>query len=158
MPHIASAPSPRPALRSRPAPHTLLDGRGLRGRRAGRLRPAARHPAREGPLRDAAHDERAGRDVAGDGRPGADVGVVPDRDRGDELRVAPDLHARPDLRVVLREPVVVAGDRPGTDVGLRPDLAVAEVSEMVRLRPRAEHRLLGPDEVPELHALAMASP
>src|SRR6058998_2664522 len=103
MPDIASAPSPRPALRSRPAPHTLLDGRGLRGRRAGRLRPAARHPAREGPLRDAAHDERAGRDVAGDGRPGADVGVVPDRDRGDELRVAPDLDTRPDLCVVLRE-------------------------------------------------------
>src|SRR5205823_7925201 len=75
----------------------------------------------------------------------------------DELRVAPDLHARPDLRVVLREPVVVAGDRPGTDVGLRPDLAVAEVSEMVRLRPRAEHRLLGLDEVPEVHALGKAS-
>ena len=43
--------------------------------------------------------------------------------------------------------VVVAGDRAGADVDVRADRRVAEIREVHRLRPGAEHRLLQLDEV-----------
>src|SRR5262245_27982751 len=131
----------------------------LRGRRgAGRLprctAAAATHPPFEHPGLHARHDERAGRDVARDRRARADVGVVVHRDRRDELRVAADLDAGADDRLALLagRAVVVAGDGPRADVRVGSDLAVAEVRQMIGLRPGANERLLRLDEVADVDA------
>src|SRR5262245_53282591 len=169
IPHMVSAtpPSCRLRLRDRPAPASdlgLLCPRGTRlgppawrrgrGRRCGAVaRPGTLHPALDEPDRRPADCERAGRHVAGHGRAGADVGVVGDADGRDQLRVAADLHARADARAVLLEAVVVAGDGSGADVAVRADLTVAEVGQVVRLGPGADRRLLGLDEVADVHAL-----
>src|SRR5262249_39670028 len=129
IPHMALAPS---ALTGAEALHPALDE--LDGR--------------------AAHREGAGRHVLRHRGAGGDVGVVRHRDRRDELGVAADLHACADAREVLLEAVVVAGDGPGADVRIRADLAIAEIGEVVGLRTGAEHRLLGLDEVSDVHALA----
>src|SRR5262249_62174967 len=54
---------------------------------------------------------------------------------------------------MLLEAVVVARDGAGTDVAVRTDLAVAEIGQVVCLGPGADHRLLGLDEVADVHAL-----
>ena len=50
--------------------------------------------------------------------------------------------------------VVVARDRAGADVDVLADGRVAEVGEMIRLRPAAERRLLQLDEVADVRAFA----
>src|SRR6516164_7771668 len=142
IPHMVSAtpPSGGLRLRDRSAPASdlgLLCGRGARLGTAARCRgrgfhlgrgtvpgPEAFHPALDEPHRRPADGERAGRHVAGHGRPGADVGVVRDADGCDQLRVAADLDARADPRAMLLEAVVVAGDGSGADVAVCTDLAV----------------------------------
>src|SRR6266436_1729107 len=93
-----------------------------------------------------------------DGRARANVRVVAHRHGRHQLRVAADLHARADRGAMLLEAVVVAGDGPGADVGVRADLAVAEVGEVIRLGPGTEHRLLGLDEVADVDALGESCP
>src|SRR5207253_5925715 len=120
----------------------------------GRLRPrgeraAAGDPACDVTLRHPAHHERAGWNVTCHGRTRAHVGVVTDRHRCHQLRVAADLHPGADRRAALLPggAVVVAGDGTGSDVRVGADLAVTEVGEMVRLRAGADRGLLGLDEV-----------
>ena len=50
--------------------------------------------------------------------------------------------------------VVVAGDRAGPDVDVGADRRVAEVGQVIRLRPGAQRRLLQLDEVADLAPLA----
>ena len=88
--------------------------------------------------------------VARHGSAGADVGIVADGDRRHELCVAADLHPAADDRAMLRKAVVVAGNRPGADVGRVADLAVAEVREVVRLRAASDARFLRLDEVADV--------
>src|SRR4029077_16192575 len=88
--------------------------------------------------------------VFGDGRPGADVGPVPDRHGRHELDVATDEGLRSDPRGVLLVPVVIARDDPGADVRARADLRVAEVGEVLRLGALPDARVLGLHEVADL--------
>src|SRR5207342_2588918 len=86
--------------------------------------------------------ERAGRNVLGDRRSRRDVGALANRHGGDKRRVASDERAVLDDGRVLLRPVVVTGDDAGADVDAVADGRVAEVRQVVRLRPRAERRLL----------------
>src|SRR5262245_64533858 len=110
-------------------------------------------PALDEPDGRPAEGEHAGGHVLRHRGAGSDVGVVGDRLRCDQLCVAADLDARADACEVLLEPVVVAGDGPGADVAVGPHLAITQVGEMVGLRPGADRRLLGLDEVADVHAL-----
>src|SRR5262245_43984502 len=128
-------------------PHMTLASLALAGAEA-------RHPAFDELDRDAAHREGTCRDVLGHRRAGGDVGVVAHRHGRDELGVAADLHPITDLREVLLEAVVVAGDGAGAHVAVGADLAVAEIGEVIGLRARAQDRLFGLDEVADVDALA----
>src|SRR5438128_7815327 len=96
--------------------------------------------------------ERIGRNVFTNRGAAADVRAFADRDRRDELRVAPDERAVFDRRLIFLLAVVVARDRAGADVHLLADCGVAEIGEMSGLRPGAEHRLLQLDEVTDVRA------
>src|SRR5262245_65493951 len=118
IPHMTSAPPPRPC-RSSARPGAALPGPWLRAHRgldldrfAGTVlaRTTPRRPPLEVTLRRATHGERPGWHVVGDGGPGADVGVVADRDRRHQLRVAPDLHPPADHRALLPAAVALAGE------------------------------------------------
>src|SRR5262249_39661911 len=113
-------------------------------------------PALDEPHGRPAEHQRASRDVLRHRAARSDVRIVRDRHRRDQLRVAADLDARADAGEVLLEPVVVAGDGPGADVAVGSDLAVTQVGEVVGLRPRTDRRLLGLDEVSDVHALREA--
>ena len=79
---------------------------------------------------------------------------MPTRHRRDQLRVAADERAVLDDRLVLVHAVVVAGDRAGADVDVCADRRVAEVGQVIDLRPGAERGLLQLDEVADLGAFA----
>src|SRR5512139_2127489 len=103
------------------------------------LRPAQRQRVRGDALRDRG--------------PGADQRPLPHGDRRDQHRVAPDEHPVAEDGLVLGDPVVVAGDRPRPHVDLPPHHRVAEVREVVRLRPLADPALLDLDEVADVGPL-----
>src|SRR4029453_19353695 len=130
-------------------PHMTLASSALAGAEG-------RHPALDELDRDAAHREPPGRHVLGDRRAGGDVGVVAHGHGRDELGVAADLHPVADPGEVLLEAIVVAGDGAGSPVAVGADLAVAEIGEGIGLRAGAQDRLLGLDEVADVHALAEA--
>ena len=94
------------------------------------------------------------RDVLGDRRPGRHVRALADGHRRDELRVAADEDVVLDHRRVLPNPVVIAGNRAGADVHLLADRRVAQVGQVVGLRPAPEPRLLQLDEVADARARA----
>ena len=54
---------------------------------------------------------------------------------------------------MLEDPVVVAGDRAGADVGARTDARVADVGEVVRLGALLDDRVLDLDEVADMRVL-----
>src|SRR4029453_11501172 len=116
------------------------------------------HPALDEREGRPAHGERARRHVPPHRRAGGDVHVVRHRYRGDELRVAADEHPRADAREMLLEAVVVARYGASADVAVGADLAVAQIGEVIGLRAGAQHRLLGLDEVADVHALAEPRP
>src|SRR5262245_40114514 len=101
--------------------------------------------------------ERVLRHVLGDRAARADVGALAHGDRGHERGVAADEGPALDLRLVLVDAVVVAGDGAGADVDARPDRGVAEVAQVLGLRARAELRLLELDEVADPRLLAHAA-
>ena len=72
------------------------------------------------------------------------------RDRRDQLRIAPDERAILDDRRVLEGAVVVAGDRPRTNIHLCPDGRVTQIREMIRFRPRTQRGLLELNEIADL--------
>jgi hypothetical protein len=99
------------------------------------------------PPRDA---ERAGRNVLGNRGSGADVGTLPDAHRRDQLRVAADECFVFDDRFMLLPAVVVAGNGPGPDIDAGADGRVAQICQMVDLRPLPQRRLLEFHEVTDL--------
>src|SRR3989441_11483369 len=82
----------------------------------------------------AADRERAGWNVLGDRRAGADVGALADRERSHEARVGADERVVADPRFVLRDAVVVAGDGAGADVDALAHGRVAHAREAGYLR------------------------
>src|SRR4029079_16223021 len=114
-----------------------------------------RHPARTLLLLAwIEHEGAARRHIAANGRRRGDVGVVTDPDRRDQGRIAADLHAVADHRRVFAEAVIVARDRPGTDVDLAADLDVAEIRQMVGFGAIAESSVLVLDEVADVDLIA----
>src|SRR5689334_2693076 len=70
--------------------------------------------------------------VVGHGRAGGDIGILPDADRSNQLRIRADKGAVFDDRGMLLLPVIVARDDAGSDVDLLSNGGVAQVSEMLR--------------------------
>src|SRR5512145_3118490 len=93
----------------------------------------ARLPGRNGNLPCARHGKLVCGRVLVDGRAGADVGAARDAHRRDQRGVRADEAVVLDHRAMLGRTVVVTGDRPGADVHARPDLAVAQIREVIRL-------------------------
>src|SRR5579859_1314650 len=109
------------------------------------------HPAFEIALLAGGDGERARRHVFAHRRSRAHVGAFADGDGGDELGVGADEGAVLDDGLVLVHAVVVAGDGAAADVHFRADVGVAEVAQVIGLRSLAQTRLLGLDEVAEVH-------
>src|SRR5690606_6704634 len=109
-------------------------------------------PAVHGALLAAGQGELAFGRVAGDHRTGADGGARADRHRREQRAVGADEGAVADGGGGLVHAVVVAGDGAGADVDLRADARVAQVGEVVGLAARAERRVLGLDEIADVHA------
>src|SRR3990170_1993184 len=114
--------------------------------------PPARAPALLDHLVRPPDRERARRDVLRDDRAGPDVGIGPDGERRDQARVRPDEGPGADLRLVLRDAVVVAGDGARADVRPLADGRVPEVADVVGLDPATDGGLLDLDEVPDVGA------
>src|SRR5512142_617518 len=94
--------------------------------------------------------QRSGGDILDDRRSGADVRALADAHRRDQLRVAADERAVLDDGLMLLLAIVIARDRAGDDVDPLATRRVAEIREMVRLRPLAERRLFQLDEVADV--------
>src|SRR4051794_32065439 len=101
--------------------HDLQSANAKRGL-AGPLAPGC--PAVLVDLRTSGDAEGPGRDVLRDGRSCRDVGPCADRHRGNQLAVTADERAVLDHRRILRDAIVVAGDRAGADVDLLADRRV----------------------------------
>src|SRR4029079_14850857 len=93
-------------------------------------------------------------DVLGDHRYRPNDRTVADRHRGHQRAVRPYEGALADHRIVLAEPIVIAGDGARADVRVRADICVADVGQMVDLGARTEHRFLHLDEITDLRLLA----
>src|SRR5438093_12923867 len=78
-------------------------------------------------LGGASHRERSRRDVPRDRRARADVGALADGDRRHQARVGPAEGAVVDLRLVLGDSIIVAGDRPGAAVAILAGRGIAAV-------------------------------
>src|SRR6476660_8673621 len=78
--------------------------------------------------------QRIGRHVLGNRRSRGNIRPSPDANRGDQLTVAADERAVFDHGWILRDAVLVAGNRPGTPVDVLSDRRVAEIGEVIRLR------------------------
>ena len=104
-------------------------------------------------LRRARQGKRVGRHIAGDDAAGGDDRPGADRNRRHKRGVGADKSALPDCRARFVNTVIIAGDRPGADIGPGPDRAVADVGEVVRLDPGPEAGLLDLDKIADMHAL-----
>src|SRR5438034_7326715 len=97
--------------------------------------------------------ERFGRDIFCYVRTACNPCIVPDLHRRLEPIVNAGVDVPPDLRLPLG-PVGLVGeigrDVPGGDVGILPDLRIADVGEMWHLRPGADLGVLDLDERPSL--------
>ena len=68
----------------------------------------------------------------------------------DQGRVGADLHAVANPGTVFVKAVVVTGDSAGANVGVTPNLGIADVSQVLGLGVRADHGLFDLDEVANL--------
>src|SRR5688572_31636599 len=121
------------------APH----GRGMGG-------PAFAPPGRPGFFDDlwrALDGQGTRRDVFRDHGAGSNVRAFANRQGSDETRVRPYEGVVTDRRVVLVDAVVVARDRPRTDVDAISHRGIADVREVVGLGAASDARLLDLDEV-----------
>src|SRR6478672_8404630 len=78
-------------------------------------------------------DECLGLDILSHDAPGGRHRAITNRDRSYKHRVRADLYPVANVSLVLVLPVVIAGDRPGTDIRVLPDGGVAEVGEVACL-------------------------
>jgi len=91
--------------------------------------PSAR-PALDIPLPGPAHGQGAARDILRDCRPRRGEAFVVQDDGRNQHRVASDEAIVSDAGRILPGTVVVAGDRPGTDVAALSDLRVTDVGKV----------------------------
>src|SRR5690348_9388159 len=94
--------------------------------------------------------KRVGGDILRDHASGADIGTVADLYRGDERGVRADKGPCPDLGPVLGEPIIVAGDGAGANVGARAHAGIADIGEMVDLGAFADLGLLDLHEIADM--------
>src|SRR5579871_1455543 len=126
----------------------LASGRMLGMFCAGRDRfPASRGPAGLIHLASASQAERVCRNILGDDRTRANVGAIPYFDGSDQGRVTANKNVATDRRRVLGNPVVVAGDRSGSDIRVSADIRVAQVGEVHGLDALAQNAVLGSHEI-----------
>ena len=85
-------------------------------------------------LRTTLQRQGTGADVFRDDAAGADISARPDFDRRHKRRVRTDEGSLADLGPFLIEPVIIAEDRAGADIGASADAAVPEIGEMIGLR------------------------
>src|SRR5690242_17475602 len=111
-------------------------------------------PARDGDLARPRHRQLARGGFLDDRAAAADRRTGADRDRRDEHAVRPDVHVVTDERLVLVRSVVVRGDRARAVVHAAAEDRVADVGEMIRLRPGAERACLHFDEVADVDLLS----
>src|SRR5580692_6435273 len=97
--------------------------------------------------------ELPGRCIAGDGRTRSDRSAVADLYRRHQHAARADEGSGADPGLPLVGTIVVAGDRAGTDIDRAPNLAVADVGEVIGLAARANDAVFDLDEVAEVHAV-----
>src|SRR5215472_4582097 len=93
----------------------------------------------------------AGRCIAGERRARSQGGAATDTDRRDQLGIRADKHVVLYHGAVLVRAVVVAHDCARTDVNVLPDLAVADIGQMVGLGALADAARLHFDEIADVH-------
>ena len=91
-------------------------------------RPKAGGPAGKSLLLAARDGQLVRRDILGHHRTSADDRAGADADRCNQRAVGADEGARADLRPILAETVVIAGDGAGADIGFLADRRVADVA------------------------------
>src|SRR6516162_10243481 len=106
----------------------------------------SRGPASSGPLRMFRRNQRAVGDVMQQRRARGDINVITHLDRRDELGIASDHATIANRRGMLVVAVVIDRDYSASDVGLFADRGITQVTEVARLGPAPDARLLSLDE------------
>ena len=73
------------------------------------------------------------------------------------MRIGTDEDIVLDDRLVLVGAVVIAGDRPGTDIDPAADGGIANISQMIGFRVRRQAALLDLDEIADMHIFGQFS-
>src|SRR3569832_646995 len=110
-------------------------------------------PALAGLLRHAAQGELAGRRVFADGGAGADGRARAHGDGRDQLRIRTDEGVVFDDGLVFIGAVVIAGDGARTDIDASAYRRVADVTQVIHLRTRADLRFFHLDEIADVHVV-----
>jgi len=100
--------------------------------------PHIRRASRLVDLLPARNRQRVGENIAGDDAAGGHVRAAADRHGRNQHAVRANKGAFADCRAELVNAVIIAGDRAGADIRPRPDVAVADVGEVIGLGPGAE--------------------
>src|SRR6266542_1334920 len=85
-----------------------------------------------------------------DDRSRADICALPYLHGSDQSRVAAHKSSSPDVRRMLTEPVIIAGNGTGTYIHVRAHSRIAEIGEMHCFSAGIEVRLFQLDEVTDL--------
>ena len=80
-----------------------------------------------------------------------------DTHRRDQLRIGTDEDIVLDDRLVLVGAVVIAGDRPGTDIDPAANGGIANISQMIGFRVCCQAALLDLDEIADMHIFGQFS-
>src|ERR1700730_16285971 len=114
-------------------------------------------PARFFYLARAGQRQRIRRDVLRNHGPRSDIGAVTDLDRRHQGAIRADERMRANLRAILGEAVVIAGNRSRADIRPGADARISNVAQMVNLGARADLRGLHLDEIADVHVLREAA-
>src|ERR1039458_10788814 len=98
--------------------------------------------------------QRVRRHIFGDATGGGDIGAASNFYRSDQRGVAANEHAIFDHGLLLVHAIVIAGDGARADVDAFADFRVAQIAEVICLRPLTELDFLGLDEVAHVSAFA----
>src|SRR5260370_16763906 len=85
--------------------------------------------------------------VLGDHRARTDIGAVADLHRRHQRRIGADEGALADDGPVLAETVIVAGDGAGAEIGIAPDIAIANIGKIIDLDPSFHRPPFGPAKI-----------